>query len=69
MKIIKDNHTKEVEKPINTHTCRWCKSVFEYDKSDVQIGDIVLSQREEYKNIEGLYCPCCELFDNLNNGY
>lgn len=69
MKIIKDNHTKKVEKSVKTHTCRWCRSGFEYDKSDVQRGNLFLSQREEYKNIDGLCCLCCELFDNLNNGY
>lgn len=69
MKIIENNYKPvKIDEP-KTHVCRWCKSKFEYEKIDITRGDIVYSQREVDYNIEGLICPCCNGFDNLNNGY
>lgn len=69
MKIIENNFKSKKDHKPEVHTCRWCRSKFEYDRSDIRRGNIVYSQREEDRNIEGLICPCCDQFDNLNNGY
>lgn len=69
MKIINNNFNTKIVEKSERHTCRWCKSIFEYELSDISYGDISLSQQEEYYNIKGLICPCCNRFDNIKNGY
>jgi uncharacterized protein with PIN domain len=69
MKVIENNHNNRFEMKSQRHICRWCKSKLEYTKDDIIKGNIVLSQQEEYRNIDGLICPCCKQFDNINNGY
>lgn len=64
MKIVKNNAPKITVEPV-VCICYWCTSELELDADDIVNGDMIYSQREIDRYVQGFYCPCCKNFTTL----
>lgn len=69
MKIVKNNFPKTIVVEPVVHVCYWCMSELEIDDKDIVRGDMVYSQREVDRYVNGYFCPCCENFTVLKKKY